>query len=103
MSEFFKGPHHTGATELVVAEGDVGVAEVGEEGTGLVGEGGVDFHEDLTSRDENFTSDAGDGAVEAERVFIGHEEGQRGFMIQYGGVHLCRLGGADVGRVGYEN
>ena len=85
---FFCSLEHSWSTELVVAEGDASVAEVCEKGVGFFGEGGVDFHKNITTRDERFFSDLRDGAVEAERVFIGHEKSDFGFMFQYDFGHL---------------
>ena len=59
----------------------------------------IDFEEEIPTVSEVTDGVLGDGAIEQERVFVGHKKGQRRLMIEHRRCHLACLMITDVGRV----
>ena len=87
---------------MVVAQLDV--LEVGgeEELSGFFRERGVDFHVDVPAGREDAEGDGCDGAVEAQRVVIRHEEGEVRLVVEDVVLHICCFTGEYVRRIGEE-
>ena len=66
---------------------------------GLGGKGLVDFHHQLTVGGEVAGGVLSDGAVEKQRVFVGHEEGLGGVVVQYVALHDGAFVFHDVGGI----
>ena len=59
----------------------------------------VDFGHQISARLEPLPGYVGQGAVEAQRVVVGDEEGQRGLVVKDVGLHLLSLGVSHIRRV----
>lgn len=87
---------------MVVAQLDV--LEVGgeEELSGFFRKRGVDFHVDVPAGREDAEGDGCDGAVEAQRVVVEHEEGEVRLVVENVTLHIYCLSGEYVRRIGEE-
>ena len=92
--------HHAFAAELVGAYFKVAEPFGTEKVSSLPGQRGRGFDNDVSSGSQAAACDAGNGAVEAQRVVVGYKEREMGFVVEDGAAHLVGLAVTDIRGIG---
>lgn len=86
-------------TEAIVLDYACGESHVRRHSCRIVGVERVALKEQPTSFPQASHGVAGDGTIEEQRVGVGDEEGEVGFVSENIGMHIGSFAVADIGRV----
>ena len=93
------GLHHAVTPRDIAAQLHIVIAQFFKQVTRCSSIGGIDFEKEQAAWFQVPQAKTTDGAIEDQRVVVGHEEGKPRLMLQYNLRHLGRLVFADVGRI----